>query len=341
MTSTEPAAPAETPPPAVAVMQMLSGFQISQALYVLVKLDVPTVLADGPSTVAALADRAGARPDVLRRLIRTLAPLGLFHRRDNDVVELTPTGAVLSRSHPDSLCHVATYFMETHYLPFSELLHTARTGENAAQHYLGQPFFDWIVERPDLVEVQNRAMASALRGSIYADYRLPDGKVVADIGGADGTALAALLSAAPDRLGILFDLPQVVAEAPDVLAEAGLSDRVEIVPGDFFVKVPTADVYVLSTVLHDWDDELSARILGSVARAAAPGARLVLAEMVVPDGDEPHLAKLVDLTMLAMLTGKERSLDEWAALLAGSGFALDRVVPSASPFSFIEATRLG
>lgn len=320
------------------LMELIGGFQISQVVYVLAKLDVCTALADGPLPINEVAEAVGADADILRRLIRTVAPTGLFRRLENDVVELTSKGRLLSRTHPASLRAMTMFWMETHYLPFSELLHTARTGENAAQRYLGKPFFEWISQYPELVELQNSAFASTIRGAMFNEYRLPAGRVVADIGGADGTVLTQLLAGEVERTGIVLDLPEVVAGAHEVIARAGMTDRIRVFPGDFFDEVPPAEVYVLSAVLHDWDDEHALRILNTIARAASPGAHLVLAEMVIPPGDEPHHAKLADLTMLAMLSGRERAADEWAALLAKAGFTLDRIVPTRSPFCLLEAT---
>ncbi|QFG22293.1 methyltransferase [Actinomadura sp. WMMB 499] len=326
--------------PSVQMIRMLGGFQISQALYVIAKCDIASLLDDGPGEIDDLAARSGVWPDLLRRLVRSLAPLGVFHQPDENTVETTPLGATLSTRHPDSVRDIALYYMETHYLPFSELLHTARTGEVAAQRYFGRPFFEWVVADPDVAELQSRAMAGftgGLRGRMFEGYRLPGGDVVADIGGADGTILARLLADDPGRRGILFDLPEIVPDGRRKIDELGMADRIEIVPGDFFEAVPEADVYVMAAVLHDWDDASCVRILQSVTRAAAPGARLVVIEGVVPSGDVPHPTKLIDLTMLALTGGKERSAAEYADLFAAAGFTLDRIVPTPQ-YSFIEAS---
>jgi O-methyltransferase len=136
---------------------------------------------------------------------------------------------------------------------------------------------------------------------------LADGPVVADIGGADGAMIARLLAGEPDRKGIVFDLPEIVTGAAKTIADHGLAGRVQATGGDFFDSVSAAGVYILSTILHDWYDESCRRILGNIARAARPGARLVIAESVIPPGDEPHPSKAVDLSMLVMLAGRERS----------------------------------
>ncbi|MFF0042378.1 methyltransferase [Streptomyces mirabilis] len=277
---------------------------------------------------------------MLNRLIRSLAPLGVFRQPTEDTVELTPLGATLSARRPGSLRDVALYWMETHYLPFSEILHTVRTGEPAAQRSFGKPFFDWIVAAPVRAELQNRGMAGLVGGMgdrMFDGYRLPAGEVVADIGGADGTILTRLLASEPARRGILFDLPEILPGARKTIEEAGTADRVDVVAGDFFESVPSADVYVPAAILHDWDDASCVRILESVGRTAAPGARLVVIKGVVPPDDEPHATKLIDLVMLALTTGRERGAAEWQRLFAGAGFVLDRIVPTPRDYSFIEA----
>jgi hypothetical protein len=321
--------------------QLLSGFITSQVLYVVAELGVPGELLGGPRTPAELAAATGADADALRRLIRYLATYGVF-RTDGDSVHLTELGKTLASGTPGSLRDFARYWMKTHYLPFSELLQTARTGETAAVHYFGKQFFEWVGESEELSQLQNTAMAEGgapARGALVDTYQLPAGRVVADIGGADGSLLTGLLLRHTDRVGIVFDLPPVVAGAEETIEAAGLGDRVRAVGGDFFDGVPEADVYFMSTVLHDWRDAEAGEILRSVAKAARPGARLVIVETVLPEGDTPGFAKLVDVVMLGLLGGRERTEAEWTRLLGGAGFTLDRVVPGPAVFSIIEATR--
>lgn len=184
------------------------------------------------------------------------------------------------------------------------------------------------------------SFGDGVRGGALSGYRPPPGRTIADISGADGTQLAALLDADPTRHGIVFDLPHVVPAARTLLAQRGLDQRVEVAGGDFFVQFPAADVYVLSAILHNWDDAAATRILYAIETAAKPGARLLVVETIVPPGDEPHYSNALDLTMLGLVTGKERARPEYETLLAASGFTIDRVVPTPnpSPFSIIEAT---
>jgi len=199
----------------------------------------------------------------------------------------------------------------------------------------------WSSNIPEMAEIQSRAMATVtngLRAGMFDGYSLPEGRVVADIGGADGSMICELVADEPDRRGIVFDRPEIVPTARTVLADHGLADRVAIQSGDFFESVPAADVYILSWILHDWDDESCRRILRAIKHAAVPGARLVLVESVITPGDAPQLAKTINLTMLAMVTGRERTADEYERLLAAADCTIDRIVPSPTPFSSIEAT---
>ncbi|MBD3004930.1 methyltransferase [Streptomyces sp. 5-10] len=325
------------------MLRLLSGFQQSQALYALAKLGVATALHDGPMTVGELAKATETDADALGRLLHILSGIGVVTHRGEHGFALTPLGSTLVADVPGSVRDMAIMWMETHYAPFSELVTTVRTGTPAATAHFGQSFAEWLGTHPEHLPVMASAMANLTYGpkdAALAGYRLPPGEVVADIGGADGSVLARLLADEPGRRGIVFDMEHVVSTAHARLAGQGLADRIEVRAGDFFEGVPAADVYLLSTVLHDWDDVSCGRILGRIAEAAPHGARLVVVETVLSEGDEPHPSKLLDLTMLGMVSGHERRETEFAALFAGAGFTLDRRVPGPvdSPFAILEAT---
>jgi hypothetical protein len=326
--------------PAVAMMTMLAGFQISQALYAAALLGIPDQLADGPEFPEAVAERIGAHAPSVRRLVRNLAGFGVFTEHTDRTFALTPLGATLTTDGSESVRDLALTWMETHYEPFGALVHTIRTGEPAAEFYYGEPFFDWLTARPGDVARFTGAMRNLtenIKQRALLAVRLDGVTQVVDVGGADGAALAAILPRSPDVTGIVFDLPHVVADAPELLARQGIADRVTCVGGDFFESVPEGDAYLLSFVLHDWSDALSTQILRNVATAGGPGARLILIEMVVPPGDSPHLSKTIDLTMLGMLTGRERNEPEWRELLRGAGYHDVVIRSTPSPLSVIEA----
>jgi O-methyltransferase len=320
--------------------QLLSGFEVSQALYVVAELGIATALLHGTRRVEELAEIVGADADALERLIRLLVPPGVF-RTNADEVGITELGRTLAAGQPDSMRDVARYLMRTHYASFSSLLHTVRTGEVAATEHLGTPFFDWIDATSGLAELQNSAMAeftAAGRGDLLDRLHFPAGDTIADVGGADGTVLAEILRRLPERRGIVFDTPGGVAAAAAKLSAAGLADRTATVGGSFFVSVPNADVYLLSAVLHDWDDASVLRILNVIARTAASDAHLLLFELVVPEDDAPHAAKIIDLTMMAMLGGRERTESQWRRLLQEGGFIVDRITSGSGIYSAIEAS---
>jgi len=198
----------EVPAPAQMV-QLLAGFQISQALYVVAKLGLSTALAGGPRTIDQLAAATGAQADVLRRIIRTLAAIGVF-RTDGERVEATPLGLTMAEGYPGSVRDIALFWMETHYAPFGDLLHTIRTGQPAAEHYYGKPFFSWLSDHPEQAGRYTAAMANLTGGfktAAIASLPLDGIKMIVDVGGADGTVLAAILTAHPQLRGVLFDLP--------------------------------------------------------------------------------------------------------------------------------------
>ncbi|CAM5240006.1 hydroxyneurosporene-O-methyltransferase [Streptomyces spiroverticillatus] len=330
--------------PAVAMLRLLGGFQLSQALYVVARAGVCDRLADGPRPVAELAGATGLRPELLRRLVRTLAGEDVFaYDAGRDTVALGRLGHTLCGEGEDSLRDVALMWMDTHYRPFARLWSTVHDGVPAADREYGEPFFDWLAREPERVSGFSAAMASLMR-TVRRDaldgVDLSGVRRLVDIGGADGTALASLARRYPDLRGTVFDLPHVVAEAPALLAREGVADRVDTEGGDFFAAVPAgADAYLACFILHDWSDERCGRILDAVRAASAPGARLFLVETVFGEGAAPEVAALLDLTMMAMLDGRERTRADWAALLGDNGFRLDGITQTTSPMCVIAATR--
>ena len=341
-TRPEPTAEAYAVPPAVQMVQLLAGFQLSQALYAAARLGIADRLRSGPQDAAALAADVGADALSLRRVLRTLASIGVFTQTADGQFGLAPLGETLTQDSPASMRDLAIMWMETHYTPFGELLHTVRSGEPAADHLYGQPFFSWLSGQPGQAARFTGAMAnltSGIKKGAIPFLPLDGARTIVDIGGADGTMLAAILPGHPGLRGVLFDLPHVVADAPKTLTENGLADRVECIGGDFFESVPGgADSYLLSFVIHDWPDDAARRILANIAAAGGSGARLMMIEFVVPPGDSPHMSKMIDLTMLGMLAGRERPEEDWRELLTSAGFAGIDVLPTGTPLSVIHAT---
>ncbi len=312
---------------------------MSQALYVAAKLGLPDQLFDGPRPVEDVAATLAVDPDALRRLARVCAGLGVLTEAEPGSFGLTPLGRTLTSDEPGSMRDLALMWMETHYAPFGGLLETVRTGRSAAESFYGMPFFEWLGGHPDQVERFTGAMANltdGIKSAAIAQYDFGDLHRVADLGGADGTLLAHLLAKTPGATGVSLDLPHVVPAVAAVAKEAGLEDRLTGMAGDFFAEVPRGfDTYVMSMVLHDWDDEHARRILSNIATAGAPGAQVIAMELVLPPGDQPHMAKMIDLTMLGMLDGRERSEPELRALMESAGLDYVGTQGTPTPLSFV------
>lgn len=330
------------------VMQMLFGFFPAQVLQVAARLGIADELAAGPRTTAELAQSIGAHEPSLYRLLRALVSFDLLAEDGPGRFTLTDRGALLRSGAPGSIRNLAMLFCghET-WRAWGELERSVRTGKTAWEHLFGPPF-EYLAAHPDLNRVFNEAMAEASRVAAPGVAAAADCSrfaTVADLGGGNGTLLAAILGANPHLQGMLFDTPAGLQDAPEVLEAAGVTDRCRLVAGDFFESVPEgADAYLLKSVIHDWDDERSAAILRNCRTAMSPDATLLIAEPILPARVEPsrHPSILImsDLNMLACTGGKERTEEEFRTLLDASGFTLQSVAPCPGPtgFSVLEAT---
>jgi len=235
------------------MIELLGGFRISQALYAAAVLGIPDQLVAGPAPVEVLAEQAGAHSPSLHRLLRTLASVGVFTEPEPGVFALTPLGHTLTSNQPGSLRDLAIMWMETHYAPFADLIHTVRTGQSAAEHLYGEPFFTWLSHHPEHAARFTGAMANLTGGfktAAIASLPLDGINTIVDVGGGGGTVLATILAAHPHMHGVLFDLPHVITDAPHILAVRGVGDRADCVGGDFLESLPPGgDAYLASLVL--------------------------------------------------------------------------------------------
>lgn len=303
---------------------LASGYMITQAIGVAVRLGIPDLVTERPRSSAELASTAGADPDSVRRLLRALASLGVFAER-NGVIAHTEMSQLLCSDVPGSMAAQSELFSGVNYLTWADAPETFRTGEPAFPRAHGSPFFEWLGDHPDESALFNASMAggAAVRRQQLLARDWSGVSTIVDVGGGNGATLVPLLQAHPTLTGIVFDLPQVGPDATRTITEAGLGDRCSFAAGSFFEEVPAgADVYVLSKILHDWDDEPAGTVLRAVRSAMTPTSRLVLLESVIAPGDEPDPAKILDLHMLVALGGRERAEDEWRNLLSGNGFAM-------------------
>ncbi len=274
----------------------------------------------------------GADADALGRLLRLLAALGYFVPAGRDRWSNNATSELLRADHPESMRAWVLFFGSTWVgRIWDELPTSVRTGGSGTEAAFGAEYFDLMRERPETGSMFDAAMAAASRFTapfVCAGYDFGASTRVCDVGGGTGTLLTEILVAHPALRGVLFDRPEVVAGAPAELAARGVSDRCEVVGGDFFAEVPKgSDLYVLQSIVHDWDDDSAVRILSRVRDAMEPGARVLLLEAVVPPTAFVHPAKYADLLMLVLTgRGRERTEVEYRAVATRAGLRLERVV---------------
>lgn len=324
------------------LLQMISGTWVSQAIFVAAKLGVADQLQEGPRSPTDLAAIANVHPRALYRVLRALASVGIFVEHDDGRFGLTPMAELLRSDRPGSLRPFAVMMgSEWVWRSWGEIMHSVTSEMPAFDKLYGAPLFDFWARNPEAARVDIEGLTSRSAGenaAIVAAYDFSKAATVVDVGGGQGSLLAAILSANPMSRGTLFDLPHVIATAAATFREAGLAGRCDLVAGTFFQSIPAGcDIYVIKKVIHDWDDEQAAAILRTIRAALPDRARLLLLEPVIPQGNEPSYAKLLDLLMLVYPGGRERTEAEHRDLLAGAGFSLERVVPTASPITILEA----
>jgi hypothetical protein len=309
-------------------------------------LRLADLLADGPRNVDGLARDTATDPPSLYRLLRALASNGIFREGEPGTFELTPLAEGLRSDIPGSLRAMCVLRTEAWaWAAWSELLRSVSTGISAMELLDGRGLFDFLEERPESLSLFAQEMvslSSTETEAILAAYDFSGYSTIIDIGGGTGTILAAILAAYPAASGVLFDQPSVIDRAGPLLDGAGISHRCTRTGGDFFAAVPGGgDFYLLKSIIHDWDDERAEAILRTCRCAMPPHARLMLIERVVPAGNGPSFAKWMDLNMLVIAGGRERTEAEYRHLYARAGLELRRIIPTASDMSLIEGVPIG
>jgi hypothetical protein len=331
---------AESLPPEAQIVEMVMAQFLSRLIYLTATLKLPDHLGQGPKTAEELAQLTSTHAPALYRIMRTLASLGLFTEDDDHRFRLQALGETLKSGTPS---HATALIFGNDLVTRSldNFLYSAQTGKPGFEKSFGQPLFDWLSGHPVEADLFNLTMVG-FHGleppAIASAYDFSVFKTIADVGGSTGNLLATILEKHPAPRGILFDLPHVVRDAPALIAQRGLTGRVQIEAGSFFDRAPAgADAYILSHVIHDWNEEQCLTILGHCRRAMSSAGRLLLVEMVLPGGDTPHPGKMLDMAMLTLPGGEERTSAQYAALLEKAGFRMTRVVPTASLVSIVEA----
>jgi hypothetical protein len=329
------------------MLGLISGYWVSQLLFVAARLGIADAIAKhGPATAAALARRTKANAEHLRRVLRALSSVGVFAEGAGGKFRLTPLAQTLRSDQPGSLRSFAEMIVDDYnWQAWGKLADGVTAGGTPFESHFGMPIFAWLNQHP----VQERTFAASMasisgtqNAAVAKAYPFGELGRLVDVGGAHGHLLATILGRHKKLRGVLYDQPQVVASAASsgFLASADLKRRSEIVGGDFFKSVPAGlDGYLMKFILHDWDDDECTRILGHCREAMATKGRVLVVEHVIPPGNAANWGKLLDINMLVLTGGLERTKEEFRALFARAGLKLKRVVPTECPLSVLEAVR--
>jgi ubiquinone/menaquinone biosynthesis C-methylase UbiE len=321
---------------------MLRAPWITQSIHVAAKLGLADLIKDGAQPVEALAQATATDALSLYRLLRLLASVGIFVEGAEKCFGLTPLATPLRSDVPGSLRALAAIYGEgMFWQPWGNILHTIQTGETAFEHVFGKNIYAYLAETPALATLFDQAMSglvAQVAEAVAIAYDFSPFRHIVDVGGGKGVLVTAVLKQYPQLTATLLDLPQVIAYARQPIEVAGLADRCGLVSGDFFQAVPAGgDVYLLSTIICNWDDGHATTILKNCRRAMAQESKLLLVEIVIPPGNIPSPGKLLDLQMMMITGGRDRTAAEYRALLAAAGFTMTQVIATASERSIIEA----
>jgi hypothetical protein len=332
--------PDELPPPAQ-LMKFIVGKWISKPIYVAAELGIADLLAEGPKSIEALAEMSQTHAPTLYRVMRALASVGIFFETVAEQFGLTPMAKCLKTG---AMRSIALMFnSDWNDMAWAHFLDSVKTGDTAFSKAHGMPVSDWLEKNPQAAEVFNEAnaiKAATSHRAITDVYDFSGIKTLTDVGGGIGALMAEILISNPLMKGIVADIPSVVQEAQKKIKARGIEGRCEAVECDFFKEIPTGgDACLLSHILHDWSDDQCAIILQNCYNALNPKSKLLVVEMIVPSGNEPSVAKLLDLEMLVITGGRERTEPEFKDLLESSGFSLSRIIPTRESVFVIEGIR--
>jgi SAM-dependent methyltransferase len=327
------AAAADDPSASLADLQVALRLQmlnclVTPAIGAVAEIGVADQLAGGGLAVADLASRTGANAGALRRVLRLLASRGIFQSLGSDRYQNSAVSDLLREDHAGSFRHLAIFYYRVIYPCGSNMSHSLLTGQPSFPEVFGAPQFELMSEWPDLAGLLNRAMADSVRdrGTVLEAFPWQTVRSVVDLGGGTGTLCGQLLARHTHLRGLIVDLPHTVADVPGVIERLGVADRCEAHGGSFFDPLPAGhDIYVLSAVLHDWDDADSLRILRRCREATRDDSRLLILEQVMPDDDRPHVSVAADVMMLLSVTGRERTLTEWNHLLGQAEYSIETI----------------
>lgn len=329
----------QTPTPRQQLAGMLTSYWAAQSIHVAAKLKLADFVKSGPKSAQELAQATKTHPQALYRLLRALASVEIFSEGSDGKFSLTPMAELLIDAH-GSMHAVAMMMGEEHFRVWGDLLYSVQTGKPAFDHVLGKPIFEYLSEHPEQARIFDAAMTGFHGPETQAmidAYDYAGVNTLVDIGGGNGTVLSAVLKKHPAMKGILFDLPGVIERAKKHLADAGLTSRCQTIVGSFFETAPPGgDAYQMRHIIHDWTDEQCHTILGHVRKVIPKHGRLLVIEMVIKPGNVKQPAKWLDLNMLVMPGGRERTEVEYREMYTKAGFRMERIVPTPTEVSVIE-----
>ena len=325
----------------LALKQMITGYWISHAIYVAAKLELSDKLGGGAKSADELASETQTNAGALFRLLRALSSVGVFTQQTDGKFANSPLSAPLQKTAEDSQWAMAVMMGEEHFAAWGELLYSIQTGQGSFRKVFGEGVFDFLGKHPDQAKVFDAAMTS-IHGKetalVLDAYDYSQFKTLCDVGGGNGKTLATTLERHPTLQGVLFDLPHVVERARPNLQQAGVADRCQFRGGDFFKQIDVqVDAIMMRHIIHDWDDEKCITILKNCRAALNADGKLLVIESVVPPGNEPGFVKWLDLTMLVIPEGKERTADEYRDLFTAAGLKLTKIVKTAGELDVLEA----
>jgi hypothetical protein len=331
----------ETPPQAE-IFRIIGSYWLSRAVYLASRLKLADAVGDQPVSIAKIADSTGTKLEDLRRLMRALTAHGFFRDEGNETFRQTPLSETLRSDRPGSMRAFAEAELgHDHYDSWRNVESCLRDGGTAFERLYGVPIWRYYAEHPETNALFGEAitnLTAIANAGVLSGYQFAPFQRAVDVGGGHGSFLSAILDHHPEAKAVLFDLPSVVADAAKAEFVTRHHAQLELTGGDFFDAVPAGgDLYLLKFILHDWDDTRSGVILNNIRRAIDRNGRLIVVEIVLPPMNEPHIGPLIDLNMMVMTGGAERTEAEYRDLLAKSGFRMGRVLATHSPFSVIEA----
>lgn len=328
-------------PPHVAMLEMITGMWVTQAIGVVAVLGVADHVTEEGTAAATLAQMTNSHPEALYRLLRALSSIGIFRELGDRKFGMTAMAECLKTDHPNCIRHLAVFQTQVNWEHWAELEYCVIHGKDAIEKLYGEKHFEHWAKHPEKAEILDRAMTDMSRmecEAILAAYDFSGFETVADIGAGHGGFLSEVLKTQSRAKGLLFDLPHALEGARSFLREEGLEGRVRVETGSFFDSIPSgADAYLMKHIIHNWSDDEARTIIRNIRKVIPATGKLLLIERLIADRNFPHSSKFVDLEMLVLSSGKERTKEEYAKLLSETGFRLERIIPTVSPANVIEA----